>query len=66
MSEDIKKASKEEGKTKDTKRTMTLSLFTLCLLNATKEALYLLLAPFFPKQMELKEIPEKYYAPMFV
>ncbi len=48
------------------KGTMTLSLFTLCLLNATKEALYLLLAPFFPKQMELKEIPEKYYAPMFV
>ena len=48
------------------KGTMTLSLFTLCLLNATKEALYLLLAPFFPKQMELKDIPEKYYAPMFV
>ena len=43
-----------------------VSLGTLCLLNALKEALYLLVAPFFPEQMKEKHIDEIYYAPMFV
>jgi len=43
-----------------------LSLFTLCLLNGTKEALYLLVAPFFPEIMKERGFSEIYYAPMFV
>ncbi len=43
-----------------------LSLLTLCLLNGTKEALYLLVAPFFPEQMKAKGINEIFYAPMLV
>jgi len=45
------------------KRTQTLIM--LCSLNSLKEALFLLLAPFFPEQMKLKQVPELYYAPLF-
>ena len=43
-----------------------LSLITLCSLNAMKEALYLLVAPFLPEQMLAKGIDDLYYAPLFV
>ena len=41
------------------------NLIMLCSLNSLKEALFLLLAPFFPEQMRLKAVPELYYAPLF-
>ena len=43
-----------------------LSLYTLCGLNAIKEALYLLVAPFLPDQLREKGIDDLYYAPLFV
>jgi hypothetical protein len=41
------------------------NLIMLCSLNSLKEALFLLLAPFFPEQMRQKAVPELYYAPLF-
>ena len=45
------------------RRTRTLS--SLCALNALKEALFLLLAPFFPEQMSALGAPAGLFAPMF-
>ncbi|CDW71415.1 permeases of the major facilitator superfamily [Stylonychia lemnae] len=44
---------------------ITLTLISLCLLNALKEAFFLILAPFLPDQMKDKGIPNYYYAPIF-
>ena len=43
-----------------------LSLYTLCALNAIKEALYLLVAPFLPEELDNKKVDQLYYAPLFV
>lgn len=45
--------------------TKNKNLILLCSLNSLKEALFLLLAPFFPEQMRDKQIPELYFAPIF-
>ena len=41
------------------------TLVRMCVLIALKEALFLILAPFFPEQMRLKEISDHLYAPLF-
>ncbi len=43
----------------------TTTLFTLCLLNCLKEALFFIMAPFFPSQMNDKQVPKYIYAPLF-
>ena len=44
---------------------ITITLVSLCFLNALKEAFFLILAPFLPAQMEEKGVPDVYYAPIF-
>ena len=43
-----------------------VTFFSICLLTAFEEALFLLVAPFFPELMASKGIPELFYGPMFV
>jgi hypothetical protein len=42
------------------------SLFFLCLICFLKEALFLVLAPFFPDLLKQKNISSYYYAPIFM
>lgn len=42
-----------------------ITLIRLCFLIAMKEALFLILAPFFPEQMRLRGVPDHLYAPLF-
>ena len=41
------------------------TLIRLALIIALKEALFLLLAPFFPEQLRLRNVSDHLYAPLF-